>query len=354
MSNKELRFLFLYTRLPEYFYQCIVSLVNRKGLNARVIIYCYPKDANAPYEFSVSDDRIKIYAREELNLNAVASFNPSVIYLAGWGDKGYNKVASHYRPTIPVIIGMDNPWKGTIRQQIASITGKVWLKNLASFIWIPGYPQFEFGRRLGFLPGRILKGLYCANTGPYEAIRAGFHKRILYVGRLVDYKRPDWILEAFERVIADHPSLREWKLTIIGNGPMEKELKTKYGTLNEIEFISFLQPEQLPSYYGNAGIFCLPSNFEHWGVVVHEAATAGLPMLLSDTCGAASEFLIPTYNGLIFRSDSKSDFRNKLLQLMLLPDETLLEMGKSSKVLARRINQDMWVSTILGSLEQIA
>ncbi|KIC94658.1 glycosyltransferase [Flavihumibacter solisilvae] len=351
MQIEEQRFLFLYTRLPEYFYQCILQLVQRNGGQAKALIYCYPKDANAPYELSSLNGNITVCTKEQLDLQAIAEFNPSLIYIAGWGDKTYNRIASSFGGSIPVIIGMDNPWKGTIRQRIASIVGRLWLKKMATFIWIPGYPQFEFGRRLGFHPSRILKGLYCADVEPYESLPVTFHKRILFVGRLVDFKRPDWVLEAFSNIIKQYPALADWKLTLVGNGPMEKELRARYGQIPQIEFVPFVQPNLLPAYYESAGVFCLPSDNEHWGVVVHEAASAGLSLLLSDTCGAATEFLIPTFNGLIFKSLSSSDFQNRLFQLLSLPESELLEMGKNSRIIARRVNKEMWVSTILGSLE---
>ena len=43
--------------------------------------------------------------------------------------------------------------------------------------------------------------------------------------------------------------------------------------------------------------FILPSKYEPWGVVVHEAACSGLPLILSDSVGSRNELLINNHNG---------------------------------------------------------
>jgi glycosyltransferase involved in cell wall biosynthesis len=56
----------------------------------------------------------------------------------------------------------------------------------------------------------------------------------------------------------------------------------------------------LPSRYGLAEAFIHASSVEQWGLVVNEAMAAGLPVLVSATCGCAPELVQPGVTGLRF------------------------------------------------------
>ena len=64
-----------------------------------------------------------------------------------------------------------------------------------------------------------------------------------------------------------------------------------------VEMLGFVQPDDLPAVLERAGCLVLPSRFEPWGVVVHEAAAAGLPIVCTPVCGAATRLVLDGYNG---------------------------------------------------------
>ena len=97
-----------------------------------------------------------------------------------------------------------------------------------------------------------------------------FQKQIVFVGRMVEYKRPDWLLESFSELLTRNPELQEWKLLMIGNGPLQQELQRKYTNIQQVSFRSFVQPTDLVQHYHQSSVFCMPSLCEHWGVVVQE------------------------------------------------------------------------------------
>ena len=49
-----------------------------------------------------------------------------------------------------------------------------------------------------------------------------------------------------------------------------------------IENKGFIQPKYLNDLLLNSSALILPSRYEPWGVIVHEAAAAGLPIIISD------------------------------------------------------------------------
>lgn len=349
-EQKKLKFLFLYSRLPDYFFQCVKYLVEKVKPGSEAWIVCYENDKNAPYQLPSQGSNITITGKNKLN--EVLQWKPNLIYLSGWGDKEYNEIARTQKNIVPTIVGVDNLWLGNLKQLIATIFASGYLKKIGSWLWVPGNPQFEFVRRLGFPSSRILFNMYCADTNKFHKPTVQFNKRIIFAGRLVEYKRPDLLLKSFSDLVADCNELQDWELMIVGNGPMHDNLRQHYSGNNNISFRTFVQPEELVKLYHESSIFCLPSRYEHWGVVVHEAAAAGLTLLLSDTCGAASEFLIHGYNGAVFQSDDKTDFKKQLNWLMHLSEKSLIEMGERSKTLSQRISHSTWAANLMSVLHE--
>ena len=350
MSEKKSRFLFLYSRLPEYFFRCIEYLVSIGCPGSMAWIVCYENDENAPYKRNNINSSIKITGKNELN--SLQSWAPELIYVAGWADNDYNKIARIWKKKVPVIFGVDNPWKGTIKQKIATYIGNAFIKKMATNLWVPGYPQYEFVRRLGFPANRILFNLYCADVDKFYRKENSFRKRIIYAGRMVEYKRPHWLTEIFSEIVTTSSAFEDWELLMVGNGPLYEKLKHQYGHVRQITIIPFVQPDELVQLYHQSCIFCMPSLNEHWGLVVHEAAAAGLVLLLSDTCGAASSFLIHGFNGSLFRSMEKSDFKKQLLSLMEKQEPELNVMGEGSRELSGKISLAIWAASLMSARDR--
>ena len=344
MNARPYNFLFLYTRLPDYFFQCICYLVRNSPPGSTATVVCYPQDGDAPYTFP-DVEGVTLLEKSAFFRSYSASTVPLFIYVAGWGDKDYQRYIKKWKGNVPVVTGLDNPWKGTLRQKMATLLAPFLVRHKIDYIWAAGYPQYDFARKLGFPHEKILKGLYCGDIEKFSGSIRSKEKIILYAGRFVQYKRPDWLLKAFATLTKTY-ALSDWKLVMIGNGPVKNELYQEYGSHNQVEMFDFMEPTALADFYKRATVFCLPSEQEHWGVVVQEAAAAGNALLLSDNCGSASEFLINAYNGYVFNSGKWEDFKEKLLKLLLLGDMELAEMNERSRRLSERITHATWVGTI--------
>lgn len=108
-----------------------------------------------------------------------------------------------------------------------------------------------------------------------------------------------------------------------------------------------MQPDELKSELLKGGVACLPSHKDQWGVVVHEYALMGLPMLLSTGCGAVTEFLIPGYNGMIFEKGNIDSLHRALQRFSELSDEDLLLYGNNSKRLGSKIDCELSAQSLL-------
>jgi glycosyltransferase involved in cell wall biosynthesis len=72
-----------------------------------------------------------------------------------------------------------------------------------------------------------------------------------------------------------------------------------------------VQPEQLAGRFRQARFFVLPSRWEAWGLVVHEAALSGCGLVLSDHIGSAEDLATPA-NALRFRAGDVADLARAL------------------------------------------
>jgi glycosyltransferase involved in cell wall biosynthesis len=73
---------------------------------------------------------------------------------------------------------------------------------------------------------------------------------------------------------------------------------------SNIIFHGFVQTEQVAKLLGTTLALVLPSIEEQFGNVVIEAQALGLPVLLSDVCGARDNLVRTAVNGFIFEPDN--------------------------------------------------
>lgn len=106
-------------------------------------------------------------------------------------------------------------------------------------------------------------------------------KYILSVGRLVPEKGFDDLIEAYNKIQTDYNS---YKLVIVGNGERDSKYKDKLMAKRSenIIFTGFLCGKELAELYTNASLFISTSLNEGFPLVVLEAMSYGLPMLLSN------------------------------------------------------------------------
>ena len=165
--SKTKKIVFLYSRLPDYFYKCISYFLEINKDFAAVVIR-YPKDRNAPFELN-STNRLNLINKSEFKndfalLDYLNTINPEAIFCTGWKDKMYLKIISKLKNKCPVILGLDNPWENTPRQIVGILYYNLFFKKKFTHVWVSGMPQYEFAKRLGFNQSQILNELYCANT----------------------------------------------------------------------------------------------------------------------------------------------------------------------------------------------
>lgn len=335
--------LILYTKLTDYWMACMQHDVAAQNNN--YLVFRKAPSPEAPFKLQ-SEKQITIIDADGIKDNdlqqQVYAYKPDIIYISGWTDKRYLKIAKLYKKQgTPVITGMDNQWLGNIKQHLASFLSPIYIKPYFSHIWVAGIPQYYFAKKLGFKTMHIMTGLYCANQNLFKHInQTKKNNQFLFIGRLVEHKGLKVLFQVLDQLIKENQL--NFKVHIIGNGPLASQIPVH----ERIKHTPFVNPDQLPKLMENAGYFILPSLYEAWGVVIHEAALTGLPIIATEETGAASEFVINNYNGNTYKAQDSNTLKNLLLQYSNLSEEEYLKLSRNSKSLANKINLEEWSAKI--------
>jgi glycosyltransferase involved in cell wall biosynthesis len=87
------------------------------------------------------------------------------------------------------------------------------------------------------------------------------------------------------------------RFLVAGDGPERAELERR--AVEGVEFLGPQTPESLRRLYHSADVLVFPSRYDPWGLVLNEAACAGLAAVASDGAGATRDLLRDGENGLV-------------------------------------------------------
>ena len=141
----------------------------------------------------------------------------------------------------------------------------------------------------------------------------------------------DYLIKAFNLVLNRNKNLK-LKLRIAGRGSKEKYLKELckvLGIEEQVEFLGFINQEDVPNVFNSFDIAVFPSIFESFGVAAVEAQSCGIPVIVSDV-GGLMEATKPKYSSLVFKKKDENDLAEKIEKL-LYDSELRERMGKNAR-----------------------
>jgi glycosyltransferase involved in cell wall biosynthesis len=344
------RIVFLHSEWSSYFGACTAALAAHPEVASVHVIHWEPS-AEAPFSppevAGVVHHRKSTLPRQALE-HLLTGIQPTALVVSGWMEGDYLAVARHWRKTIPVILCMDNRWRGTVRQHIAARTAPIHLRRSFDRIWIPGTPQLEFAERLGFPQQRIAMGLYCADSHVFSGAAATRMNpdflpkpRLVYIGRYAPEKGIAELQDAFASVADAFP---DWQLHCIGTGALWATRNQHSRTFHH----GFLQQDAIHRVIRDAAVFVMPSVTEPWGVVLHEMACAGLPLSATPDVGASAAFLEPGINGTFL---DRHNLAHELAQVMQVSLTERAAQGRASHRIGMSYTPALWTLRLLDLIQ---
>lgn len=156
-------------------------------------------------------------------------------------------------------------------------------------------------------------------------ISDGENRRVIAVGRYESIKGFDRLLSIWELVIKEK---KDWTLHIYGKGSMRERLE-EIIDCKGLKTSAVLEGESsdLAEEYAKSSIFVLTSHYEGFGMVIVEAAAAGIPTVSFDCPCGPRNIIRDGQTGFLVEDGNIKKFADKLL--MLMDDVNLRrEMGR--------------------------
>lgn len=279
-----MKVLFVWSGLTGYMGDCWRALVSRGGVELKVVVDLEEKWFGS--QFSPDD----VLRELDWSQRLPNYWSPDVVFLVGWHNKLCRHAALKYSKLktkdSKLVCCFDMPWEWKLRKFAARFVLWRYLRRFDA-AFVPGTSAARYARWLGFAESNVFKGLFATNTRRFEGCRKG-GGGFLYVGRDAPEKGIDVLRTA-------HKIYR----TKGGNWPLK--------------IVNGVSPDELGSAYAQADCFVLASRWEPWGVVLVEAAAAGLPIICTDRCGARHE--VVKGNGIVVKAGDADILATAMLKV---------------------------------------
>ena len=227
------------------------------------------------------------------------------------------------------IHGLDVAWAQ--RSKRKKWLTKIIFKNAESVIVNSDFTRQRLQSLCHIAPGKIHLVYPCPNVvaAPAEVSREEFLKKynlenkrfILTVGRLIERKGQDKVIEALPRIMRAVPAVA---YLVVGRGPKLDSLRASVKELKlekQVRFCTDILDSELPAFYQNSELFIMPSrqledgDVEGFGIVYLEANHYGLPVIAGRS-GGASEAVEHGINGLLVDPLSVNDIAQAIMSLL--------------------------------------
>jgi glycosyltransferase involved in cell wall biosynthesis len=348
MATSRPRVVMLWHSLTGYWAAAVSALAER----ADVTILVRPPDPLAPYDYSsleLNGAELQVAAwpwSHALLGELIERTRPDITCSIGHTPALWRVLhrARRRHGTVTVMF-VDNLWLGTTRQHFVQVLFKFVRPYAFDCAFVPGVRTTEYAQRMDFPRGAVVRGSLTLDEARFAPVAAGSDgrwndPRFLYCGRLVPDKAPDVCAEAY-RMYRDMVS-DPWPLQVVGHGPFDGGL----GELPGVTMSNFVQPDALPEIFAAAGALLLPSRLDSWGVVALEACSAGLPVVISDGCGAAADLATPANGFTVFAGDPAS-LAKAMAAVSEAGTDQRRKWGNKSSELASSYSPEHWADALL-------
>ena len=284
------------------------------------------------YSHSTHDASSRMGKRELTK--AIRAFDADALLVYGWNFPGHLASIRKFHRSLPIwfrgdsnLIDPHPAWKKILRQSLLR-----WVYSHVDLAFSVGVANEAYYKWCGLTPSEITRAPHAIDVDFFRSehlkrkllaeekrIALGIKphdKTILFAGKLEDKKQPIQLLEAWSRLPEPLPHI-----LIAGSGPLETEMKSKWGGMPRVHFLGFQNQQFMPTLYRMADLFCLPSKGpgETWGLAVNEAMACGTPCLVSDRTGCSLDMFNHLGTGKVVPWNEPTSWTSVIAELLYQP-----------------------------------
>lgn len=344
--TKSKNIIFLYAEITPYLIGCLNYFIRKnKSFKLHIVYNNIFKNLEIKEKYGLSFISNKDFSDKDDLFKFCFHLNPCVLIVSGRMFNDYLYVSKRMKDITTRVTVQDTIYKNSLKQIITSKLSNILYLRYFDKFWGIGELQKKFARSIGFKGEDIFDGFYVADRKFFENCNICSFKNkdlnILFIGRLVKEKNIIRLIEVIERI--NKTSNSKHKVTIIGNGPLIDRIKQH----NVVNYLGLKTQDEIIEIAIKCDVFCLPSTYEPWGVVTHEMAALGLPIISSILCGSSYDLVEEGYNGYKFNPHSDESIETAFKKFISLSQIEKRNHSSNSISIAKKINHDNWNKTIL-------
>lgn len=339
----------LWNGLPHYAVAAIAAAIQRGPRTIFVVSTRPLVPSPADIEQSLGCRIHWIGTEDVCSFHDLGETLPAITFTAGWSVPSFMRLAREARRAGGKVVCMcDNSFRGDPRQIAGAVVYRLRYSRLFDHVWVPGKSGSRLMRCFGVPAHRLSEGLYTADTTVFRCTAPIESRplRFVFAGQFVDRKNVLCLCEAFlrfRRAIAGPCDLH-----LYGSGPLRHRIPSH----PDIHVHPFATPTRLSAALNQARCLVLPSNLDHWGLVVHEAASCGTLLIASRATGAAQDLCVPTNSRLVDAS-SIDDIFGAFHWVASLDPHHLAAASRESRRLAAAFSIERWGDTFRAICKQL-
>lgn len=363
-------------RLDAVAHRCDLLAIEQRAASAE---YDWESTAQVPFRrltlFPRSDRSASVRAADvdRALRQALTDFGPEAVAVPGWATPLARSATAWAKAQGARIIVM------SASQEIDFERTRVreWVKrrHVSHFdgAIVGGTPHREYLVKLGMSPARIRLGYDVVDNAYFGRAAAQIRanamstreqlrlpsRYFLTTARFIEKKNLSRLLRAFAGFLSGHVASQKtrepWHLVILGDGELRPHLENQVASLGldgRVLMPGFLQYAELPAWYALAEAFVLASTTEQWGLVVNEAMASGLPVLVSNRCGCASDLVRTGVNGYTF-DPYDVDALARLLRQIAEDPARRRSLGEASAHLIDAWSPAVFADNLVGLAEEL-
>jgi len=362
----------LLTEIPAPFRIPLFNALTDSGAVSLDVLFLSDRDPKRPYPVYADEFRFRwrILPHRELVrgdrwivfnrgvLRALRRLRPAVVVVGGWNQPAFWLAALYSAlARVPLVAWVESTSRdrrpGTA---LTELPKRLLIRRCAAFL-VPGRASRDYLLGFGVSDGRITDAPNAVDTALFGTAvdearrdRDGLRRTLgltrctfLCVGRLDHEKGVDLLIDAMREVEAD--------LVLAGRGPEHKRLAAAAPA--NVRFAGWLDRDALVRWYAAADAFVLPSRSDQWGMVLNEAATAGLPLIATEAVGAAHDLIEDSVNGFRVPTGDTAALA-KALSHVAADGDLRATAGRRSRELAGRYTPAAWADAVSATVRRLA
>jgi len=261
----------------------------------------------------VNSPRLYQYISTKIDQYSLFVFIPYMFGTTYYGIQACYKKAI----LIPCLHDESYAYMDIFRECFSKTAGMVFLSE----------PERLLAQRLYGVSGETFQSLGAGVDTNWHGDAERFRKKyqikgpfLLYAGRKDAGKKVDVLLQYFAKFKQRNPS--DLKLVLLGGG----DINLPSGDIIDLGFVPI---QDKYDSYAAASVFCNPSQFESFSIVIMESWLAGRPVLVNGDCAVTTDFVRKSNGGLYYQNYFEFE---KCIQYFLAYINNAKQMGENGRI----------------------